>query len=115
MRTTMAVHEGPSARALDLLHGRLDFASFSGLLTAYHVGPQTIVETKEGREIRITAKRDLSTGDFVSECERRSVVTIAGAAYAVWARTSAYSSCRAADAEACLAAAMQEVSRISVH
>jgi hypothetical protein len=99
-----------------VLEGRLDFSSYDGLAAAYQVAPQTIaVETKEGREIRITAKRDLATGAFVSECERRSTLSIGGNAYHVWARTSAYPPCRADDPDTCLEAAMQEVSRTSVH
>jgi hypothetical protein len=99
-----------------LLEGTLDFSSFDGLVAAYQVGPQTIaVETKEGREIRITAKRDLSTAVFVSEYERRSALTIGGNAYHVWARTTAYAPCRADDPETCLEAALQEVSRTPVN
>ena len=95
--------------------GRLDFSLLDGLVAAYQVGPQTVaVETKEGREVRITAKRDLSTGEFVSEYERRSALTVAGNAYQVWARTAAYQPCHADDPDACLEAAMQEVSRIQV-
>lgn len=99
-----------------LLEGRLDFSSFDGLVAAYQVGPQTVaVETKEGREIRISAKRDLATSEFVSEYERRSILMIAGNAYHVWARTTAYPPCRADDAGTCLEAAMHEVSQTSVH
>jgi hypothetical protein len=99
-----------------LLEGTLDFSSFDGLVAAYQVGPQAVaVETKEGREIRITAKRDLATSVFISEYERRSTLTIGGNVYHVWARTSAYPPCRADDPGACLEAAMHEVSRTSVN
>jgi hypothetical protein len=112
----MGVQEGARARALDLLQGRLDFSSLGGIAAAYQVSPQTVVvETKEGREIRITAKRDLSTATFLSEYERRSVVTSGGTAYQVWSRTSAYPACRAGDLRACLEAAIHEVSRLPVH
>ena len=111
----MAVQEGSRPRALDLLSGRLDFSSVGGIAAAYQVSPQTVVvETKEGREIRITAKRDLSTGAFVSEYERRSVVTNGGTAYHVWSRTTAYPACRADEVGACLEAAIREVSRLPV-
>ena len=97
------------------LDGRLDFSLLEGLVAAYQVGPQTVVvETKEGLEVRITAKRDLSTGEFVSEYERRSSLTVGGNAYQVWARTAAYEPCQAEDPDACLEAAMLEVSRIQV-
>ena len=110
----MAVQEG-SRRTLDLLQGRLDFAALGGIAAAYQVSPQTVVvETKEGREIRITAKRDLSTAAFVSEYERRIAVTSGGTAYHVWSRTGAYPTCRADDVDACLETAIQEVSRLPV-
>ena len=63
------------------LDGRLDFSALDGLVAAYQVGPQTVaVETKDAREVRITAKQDLRTGEFVSEYERRSTVTAGGKA-----------------------------------
>jgi hypothetical protein len=111
----MVVQERSRARSLDLLHGRLDFSALGGLAAAYQVSPQTVVvETKEGREIRITAKRDLSTATFVSDYERRSVVTSGGNTYHVWSRTGAYPTWRADDVDACLEGAMQEVSRLPV-
>jgi hypothetical protein len=111
----MAVQEGTHPRALDLQRGRVDFSVLGGIAAAYQVSPQAVVvETKEGREIRITAKRDLSTGTFVSEYERRSVVTSGANAHHLWARTGAYPTCRADEVEACLEAAIQEVSRLPV-
>ena len=111
----MAVQEGARSRALDLPHGRLDFSSLGGISAAYQVSAQTVVvETKEGREIRITAKRDLSTATFVSEYERRTAVTNGGTTCHVWCRTGAYPTCRAGDLDACLEAAIHEVSRLPV-
>jgi len=65
-----------SVDELDLERGRLDFAQLSGLVAAFEISPPcVVVETEEGREIRITARRDLSTGWYVSEYERRSSKT----------------------------------------
>jgi hypothetical protein len=87
----------------------------SGLVTAYQIGSQiVVVETEGRREIRITAKRELGTGAYVAEYERRTTLVIGGTSYHVWARTSAYPQCRADDAHACLEAAMKEAARPTV-
>src|SRR5919201_1202758 len=103
----MATTAAPGAHSLDLVRGTVDFAAFDGIVAAYQVSPQcVVVETDAGREIRITAKRDLSTGRFVAEYERRSAVSSGGTTYHVWARTTAYPPCRGDDPAACLEAAM---------
>jgi hypothetical protein len=96
--------------------GRFDFSELGGLVAAYEVSPQcVVVETTEGREIRITVRRDLSTGKYVSEYERRGPLTSDGNTYQAWVQTPAYQACRAEDLEACLGAALEEVSRVHVY
>src|SRR5438552_1224585 len=53
----------------------LDWDELAGLdriVTAYAIGDHSVVlETTEGREIRITAWHDRAAGEYVSECDRR--------------------------------------------
>jgi hypothetical protein len=108
--------EGLRVHEFDSEQGRFDFTQFGGLVAAYEVNPQcVVVETTEGREIRITVRRDLMTGRYVSDYERRSLVTSDGNSYQVWAHTPAYQTCRADDLEACLEAALLEVNRVHVY
>ena len=87
-----------------------------GLVAVYEVSPQCVVlETEEGREVRITARRDLSTGMYVSEYERRVTVSSGGHTYQVWALTPAYQAHTADDPRACLEAAVEEVGRTRVY
>lgn len=105
----------PRPRELGLRTGRLDFTGLGGIVSAFKTGSHTVVvETKQGREIRITAKRDLSTGAYVSEYERRTALQHGNQSHHVWSRTPAYRACHAANPLDCLEAAMTEVSRISV-
>src|SRR5436309_765263 len=100
---------------LDQEHGRLDFHRLDGLVAAYEVSPQCIVvKTREGREIQITARRDLVSGNYVSEYERRGSVSTRDNTYQVWAQTPAYEICIADDLETCLEAAVLEVNRVHV-
>ncbi len=109
-REELRLHE------FDLKEGRLDFAQLGGLVAAYEISPQcVVVATAEGREIRITARRDLSTGKYVSEYERRGSLTNNGNTYQVWAQTPAYQACTADDLETCLEAALLEVNRVHVY
>ena len=109
-REELRLHE------FDPKQGRLDFAHLGGLVAAYEISPQcVVVETGEGREIRITARRDLSTGKYVSEYERRGSLTSNGGTYQVWAHTPAYQACTADDLEGCLEAAVLEVNRVHVY
>jgi hypothetical protein len=110
---------GPDGRfvdELDLGVGRLDFAQLNSVVAAYEVSPQcVVVATEEGREIRITARRDLSTGKYVSEYERRVTVSSGGHPCQVWALTPAYQACSGGDVDACLSASIEEVDRIHLY
>jgi hypothetical protein len=111
-----AIAVGREDLGLHELEGGLDFAHLDVLVAAYELSPQcVVVETGEGREIRITARRDLVTGQFVSEYERRGSVSTNGNTYQVWAQTPAYEACTADDLQACLEAAVLEVNRIHVY
>jgi hypothetical protein len=104
------------ARELDRHRRGLDFSGLPGLIAASEVGPQIIVKTKEGREIRITVLRDMSTGRYLSAYERLSPLTSSGVNdYPVWTKTPAYRSCTAADLDDCLDAAMREVSAVRLY
>jgi hypothetical protein len=97
----------------------IDWEELSGLdriVAAYEVSDRAIVvETTDGREIRITAWRDLGTGRYVSEYERRSVIKSGGKEFRVWAHTPAYQRCTADDVASCLEAAALEVDRVNVY
>ena len=96
--------------------GELDLSRLEGLVAAYEVGEHcVVVETEEGREIRITARRDVSTGKYVSEYERRTSLASGEHNYLVWAHTPAYQPCTDADEQACLEAAVAEVNRVHVY
>ena len=110
----MAVAERRT-RELGLRTGRLNFSALPGLVAAYKTGSHSVVvETKQRREIRVTTKRDLATGNYVSEYERRTVLASGDQSFHVWSRTPAYPACHAANPLDCLEAAIDEVSRISV-
>jgi hypothetical protein len=109
-REELRLHE------FDPEQGGLDFYLLDGLVAAYEISPQcVVVKTKEGREIRITAQRDLSTGEYVSEYERRGSVNSDGNTYQVWMQTPVYQACTADDLGACLDAAVVEVNRVHVY
>src|SRR5438552_1224583 len=74
-----------------------------------------VVETTDGREIRITAWYDRARNRYVSEYERRSVVKSGGHDFRVWAQTPAYKPCTADDAASCLEAAVLEVDRVNIY
>jgi len=76
-----------------------------------------IVETSDRREIRITAWRDLKTGNYVADFERRGNVHAGGGkGFHVWAHTTAYPKPDAAPSlQACLEAAVHEVDRMHVY
>jgi hypothetical protein len=97
----------------------LDWDELSGLdriAAAHAIGDQGVVlETKDGREIRITALYDRAKDKYVAEYERRGVVKSGGHEYRVWAQTPAYKRCTADDAASCLEAAVLEVDRINVY
>jgi hypothetical protein len=97
----------------------VDWEELSGLdriVAAHEVSDRSIVlETTDGREIRITAWRNLGTGQYVSDYERRSAIRIGGKEYRVWAQTPAYKPCTADDVASCLEASALEVDRINVY
>src|SRR5437773_10585504 len=97
----------------------LDWDELAGLdriVTAYAIGDHSVVlETTDGREIRITAWHDRAAGKYVSEYERRRTIVSAGHELRVWAHTPAYPRCRADDAASCLEAAALEVDRVKVY
>jgi hypothetical protein len=74
-----------------------------------------IVKTTEGREIRITILRDMSTGRYLSAYERLSPLTSRGNDYQAWTKTPAYRSCTATDLDDCLDAALREVSAVRLY
>jgi hypothetical protein len=97
----------------------LDWEELSGLervVTAYAIGDHSVVlETTDGREVRITAWHDRAAEKYVSEYERRGVVRSGGHELRVWAQTPAYKRCTADDAASCLEAAVLEVDRVNVY
>jgi hypothetical protein len=97
----------------------VDWEELSGLdriVSAYEVSDRSIVvETSDGREIRITAWRDLGSGQYVSDYERRSAIRSGGKEFRVWAHTPAYKRCTADDVASCLEAAALEVDRINIY
>src|SRR6266487_2280772 len=97
----------------------LDWDELAGLdriVTAYVIGDHSVVlETTDGREIRITAWYDRARNRYVSEYERRSVVKSGGHDSRVWAQTPAYKPCTADDAPSCLEAAVLEVDRVNIY
>ena len=97
----------------------LDWQELSGLeriASAYAIGDHSVVvETTDGREIRITAWHDRARDRYISEYERRSVLKSGGHDVRVWAQTPAYKRCTADDAASCLEAAVLEVDRINIY
>ena len=87
-----------------------DGSRLPGINAAYVVGPQTVVvETEEGQEVRITARRDVSTGEYHSEYEWRAAVPARGNVYHVWTKTDSHPTCVSADLDDCLEAAVRAV------
>jgi hypothetical protein len=93
-----------------------DLAVFDRIVAVYEVGENSVVvETDDGREIRITAWRDLSTHEYVAEYERRGAVRSGGNELQIWVHTPAYRRCTADDMEACIEAALFEVDRVRLY
>ena len=99
--------------------GTLDWDELAGLdriEAVYAIGEHAIVlETSDGREIRITALYDRARNTYVADYERRSVVKSGNKEVRVWAQTPAYKRCTADDAASCLEAAVLEVDRTNVY
>ena len=96
----------------------VDLTDLSGLdkiVAAYEIGDDCIVvHTTDARDVRITAWRNLSTGEYVADFERRSTVRSQGKELQVWAQTPAYARCTGEDRQSCLETAVLEVDRVHV-
>ena len=97
----------------------VDLADLSGLdkiVAAYGVGDDcVIVHTVDARDIRITAWRNLATGEYVADFERRSTIKSGTREMQVWAHTPAYARCTGEDRQSCLEAAVLEVDRVHLY
>jgi hypothetical protein len=97
----------------------VDWDELSGLdkVVAIHQAGTNIlrVETRDNREIRITAWFDRHVGRYVADFEKRSTIGSGGQQLRVWAQTPAYAKCVADDLVSCLEAAILEVDRHSVY
>ena len=111
--------ESPSASGSPGLSSAIDLEELSGLdriASAYAIGDHSVVvETTDGREIRITAWHDRAADMYVSEYERRGVIRSGGQELRVWAQTPAYRRCTADDAASCLEAAVLQVDRVNIY
>ena len=111
--------ESPSARGSSGHSSAIDLEELSGLdriASAYAIGDHSVVvETTDGREIRITAWYDRTRNRYLSEYERRSGIKSGGHDLRVWAQTPAYKRCTADDAASCLEAAVLEVDRVNIY
>jgi hypothetical protein len=93
-----------------------DLSGLDRILAIYQLGPNTVVvETKENRQIRITAWFDRRGGRYVADFERRTEVMSGGNKVRVWAHTPAYPPCESPDLVGCLEAAVVEVDRMPVY
>jgi hypothetical protein len=80
------------------------------------IGSQTVIaRTTEGREVRITATRDLRAGKYRAEYEHRVTLNTGGKAYTVWALTPAHGRVVAADAKTCVEQALRDVNRLRLY
>jgi hypothetical protein len=92
-----------------------DLSGLDKIVAIYQVGDScVVVETNEGREIRITAWLDRGRRQYVADFERRSAMPGAGP-LKVWAHTPAYPRCVADDLLGCLEAAILAVDRVPVY
>ena len=74
-----------------------------------------LLETWDGREIRITAWFDRHAGCYVADFERRTSIRSGGQSVRVWAQTPAYGRCVAHDLVGCLEAAILAVDRLPLY
>jgi hypothetical protein len=97
----------------------VDWDELSGLdkvVAIHQAGPNVVlVETRDGRELRVTAWFDRNTGRYVAEFERRTKIASNGQQLRVWAETPAYARCVADDLTGCLEAAILEIDRLAVY
>src|SRR2546430_16000013 len=111
--------ESPSASGSPGLSSAIDLEELSGLdriASAYAIGDHSVVvETTDGREIRVTAWYDRARNRYVSEYERRSVVKSGGDDFLGWGRKPAFKPCTADDAASFPGAAALPVARGHTH
>jgi hypothetical protein len=93
----------------------VDWDELAGLdrVVAIHQAGANIlrVETRDNREVRITAWFERHSGRYVAEFEKRTTIASGGQQLRVWAQTPAYAKCVADDLVGCLEAAVIEVDR----
>src|SRR5256886_16102317 len=110
--------ESPSASGSPGLSSAIDLEELSGLdriASAYAIGDHSVVvETTDGREIRITAWYDRARNRYVSEYERRSVVKSGGDDFCVLAQNPAFKPCPAGGRASCLADARFQGWRVTI-
>src|SRR2546430_13671012 len=111
--------ESLSASGPPSLSSALDLDELSGLdriATAYAIGDHSVVvETTDGREIRVTAWYDRARNRYVSEYERRSVVKSGGHDLCGWAPKPAFQPFTADDAASCPGTARLAVDPVQLH
>src|SRR5256885_12331888 len=109
--------ESPSASGSPGLSSAIDLEELSGLdriASAYAIGDHSVVvETTDGREIRVTAWYDRARNRYVSEYERRSVVKSGGDDFRVWAQKPGFKPRTADDAASRLGAAALQGDRVN--
>ena len=97
----------------------IDWADLSGLdkiVAVFGVGNNVVVvETSDGREIRITAWRDLKDGRYSADFERRGTVRNDGREFHLWAHTTAYGTVSSDSLQGCLESAVLQVDRVHVY
>jgi hypothetical protein len=92
-----------------------DLSGLDKIVAIYQVGDSTVVvETNEGREVRITAMLDRRTRQYVADFERRTALP-GGGQLKVWAHTPVYPRCVADDLLGCLEEAILAVDRVPVY
>lgn len=93
-----------------------DLSGLDKIAAIFQVGTNTIVlETTEGREVKVTAWFDRGSGQYVADFEKRCSVGSGSQKLRVWAHTPAYARCVADDLVGCLEAAVLAVDRLSVY
>ena len=97
----------------------VDWEDLSGLdriRAILQVGTNVLVlETADGREVRVTAMFDYRTGKYVTEFERRAKISSGGHQLSVWAQTQAYPRVVADELVGCLEEAILKVDRTPVY
>jgi hypothetical protein len=92
-----------------------DLSGLDKIVAIYQVGENcAVLETNEGREIRVTAWLDRRTRQYVADFERRGTFP-GGGQLKIWAHTPAYPRCVADDLLGCLEAAILAVDRVPVY